>query len=127
MLKRSLAALLLVFLPVAPLLADTCNTGSPVVMVPMPGEAITVSNTAIGFTAAKISIAGTGTAIMAVCAVESNAIRTRDDATDPTAGVGTAWAVGDKFFVCGKVAVSQFKAIRQSADATLFCIYYRGE
>jgi hypothetical protein len=88
-------------------------------------ESITVSNTALGFTAAKITPAGTPPAIYASCTLETNAIRYRADGLDPSATVGQLVSAGVSFEVCGQQNIQVVRFIRQTADGTLQCHYYR--
>ena len=119
------AAFLLPYLapPVAAQRGGACGLGT---LVPMGYEEIAVSTVAIGFTAATIRTATTA-ANYAYVFVGTNAIRWRDDGSNPTAAVGQPAAAGERIEVCGLKAVSAIKFIRQSADATLFVSYYRGE
>lgn len=95
-------------------------------LVPTGTERITVSTTAIGFTAAKIPPSAKKV-IMAKCKVEGATIRI-NDATTPTAGGAEgsqAYDIGGEFEVIGAKSLADFKAIRRdSADAQLQVIYY---
>lgn len=95
-------------------------------LFPMGYEQITVSSTAVGFTAAAIQPAGARPADMAVVSVATNAIRSRDDGLNPSATVGFPFAASSTFTVCGAATIQRVKFIRQSADATLDVSYYRG-
>lgn len=77
-------------------------------------ESITVSNTAIGVTAAKIPNHN-----YAFVTVETDQIRFRVDGTDPTASEGHLFEAGDTFELMGGRAIINFKAIRVTTDATL--------
>lgn len=120
-----IAAFLLPYMapPVSAQMGGSCALGT---LVPMGYEEIAVSSTAIGFTAATIQTS-TASANFAYVYVGSNSIRWRDDGSNPTAAVGQPAAAGERLQVCGKKAVGAIKFIRQSADATLFVSYYRGE
>jgi len=90
-------------------------------------ETITVSSTAIGFTATKIKPT-TGdfkgmTAVEAFFTVETAQIRFRCDGTDPTSSVGHLLSSGDSVTIRGKNNVNNFKAIRVSSDATIQVSY----
>ena len=95
-------------------------------------EAITVSDSAIGFTAATM----TKQCKRAECALEgttAKGIRYRKDGTNPTATVGTLVLPvvdsdsGAYFTVEGYKDCARFKAIRDSdTDATLH-VHYLGE
>lgn len=89
-------------------------------------EQITVSSTAIGFTATKSAPAGLNPADAVFITVETNAIRVRDDGTNPTAAVGQPLVVNQTGWVCGPGAIAKTKFIRQSADATVDATFYRG-
>lgn len=104
------------------LYADGCpnvsNTG-----VPSGFEVITVSTVSIGGTAATY-----GASNMAVCSVETNPIRLRDDGVAPTAAIGRPFLAASSFMTCGKLALSQLRMIRSgAADASVSCSYYKGE
>lgn len=94
-------------------------------VVPMGFETITVSSTAIGFTTSLISPTGRSASV-AVGYVATDAIRYRDDASNPTAAVGMPIAASTPFQVCGVLAIRQFKMIRQTTDATVSVSYYGG-
>lgn len=88
-------------------------------------ESITVSSTALGFTAAKITPAGTPPAIYASCTLETNSIRYRSDGLAPSATVGELISAGNRVEVCGQQNIQVVRFIRVSADGTLQCHYYR--
>jgi hypothetical protein len=87
----------------------------PVGTLPVGFQKLTVSSTVIGLTVP----AGT---VRAMIAVESQAIRFRDDGT-PTASDGYPLAAGATIELYGE-SITGFKAIRQSSDATLQILYY---
>lgn len=93
-------------------------------LAPMGFETITVSSTAIGFTAAQLHANGED-AVVAVVSIASNDIRYRDDGTAPTAAVGHPVASASQLTVCGADAMAKFKMIRQSSDATASVSYYK--
>lgn len=119
-------ALVLLLLPPVPVLAQRGGACALGTLVPMGYEEITVSTTAIGFTSATVATA-TASASYAYVYVGTNSIRWRDDGVNPTAAVGQPAAAADRVEVCGVKAVRTIKFIRQSADATLFVSYYKGE
>ena len=82
-------------------------------------EDITVSTTAIGFTAAEIS-----SAVAAEVWVEGDAVRFRTDGTDPTSSVGHQLDVGDVMFVDNASDLASIRFIRVTTDATLRVSYY---
>ena len=77
-------------------------------------EALAVAGTAVGFTAATMADANA-----AFCTVEVAPVRMRADGTDPTATVGTPFAVGDRFVVWGDRDLKSVRFIRQGSSATL--------
>lgn len=85
-------------------------------------EKITVSTTAVGFTASKIAPTSAGRATLVVCSVETNPIRVRMDGTNPDASTGVAYVAGSTITLNGYQDISRFKAIRSGgADGTLNC------
>ena len=88
-------------------------------------ESITVSSTSIGFTATKIVPSGSAPAIYASCTLETNSIRYRADGLAPSATVGQLVTAGQIVEVCGSQNIQVVRFIRQSADGTLQCHYYR--
>lgn len=125
--KRAITALgavlcLLLTVPASPQSAPVCP--GPVYPISGAGEAITVSSTAIGFTTANITNGG-NPAIRADCSIATDNIRYRVDNIDPSATVGVLiLSTAGQFSVCGEQTVKQFKAIRQTTDAALFCQYF---
>jgi hypothetical protein len=100
------------------------NEGS---LFPFAFETITVSTTALGFTAATLEPAGARPADLAVVTVESNAVRYRADGLNPTATVGHVAAADASLSVCGTHAIRRIRFIRKdAADSTLSVSYYRG-
>lgn len=99
-------------------------------MVPMDYEAITVSSTALGFTATKLlqtdaAFSGFKQARKAFLTLETDQIRfTLDGATTPTSTVGHLLAVGDTLVLNGVEELQRFKAIRVTNDASLKVTYY---
>lgn len=88
-------------------------------------EAITVSSTAIGFTAAKLSSAESlyGRGIKEVLVtVETNPIRFTVDGTTPTSTVGHLLNAGD-IYTCNGEDATKFLAIRTGSDASIKCTY----
>lgn len=94
-------------------------------LVSMAYEQITVSSTAVGFTAATFAPAGGIPADMAQITVETNALRYRDDGLNPTAAIGFPILTNTAYTVCGLANIRTARFIRQSADGTLNVIYYR--
>jgi hypothetical protein len=58
----------------------------------------------------------------AIIAAETQAVRWRDDGTNPTAAVGQPLASGADFLYTGKL--SKLKFIEQTASAKLDIVYY---
>ena len=89
-------------------------------------EQITVSTTAIGFTAATAFPTGQRGAIMAVFTVETADVRFRVDGPDPTATVGDRISAGNPGTACGEENIRRTKFIREDGtDATISVHYYR--
>lgn len=88
-------------------------------------ESITVSSTAIGFTAANLTKALTlyqrGCSDVLVT-VETNPIRFTVDGTTPTSTVGHLLNAGD-IYTCDGADAAAFLAIRTGSDATIKCTY----
>lgn len=93
---------------------------------PFDDETLTVSTTALPLTATVYAPAGEFPAGLAVCSIESNPLRVRDNGLNPTSSVGELMPTGTKFEVCGVPSIRAGRYIRSgAADATLFCRYYR--
>lgn len=75
-------------------------------------------------TAANVPSIPTSAGSMLV-AVETQAIRWRDDGTDPTATVGMPVATGST--LCYGQEIAKFKVISQTAGATINITYYAGK
>lgn len=90
-------------------------------------EAITVSTTAVGFTAATFAPSNAREAVAAMFTVESNPVRYRYDGTAPTATEGhRAVAANDPIIIYGRQNIRNFKSIREgAADATVRVTYLR--
>jgi hypothetical protein len=90
-------------------------------------EAITVSNTAIGFTAAKVTHASNGSIHPreATFTVETDQIRFRLDGTDPDASTGHLVNAGETIKIIGEADILAFRAIRVTTDATIFAHYFK--
>lgn len=80
-------------------------------------EQITVANTAIGFTAAKIDPVGGPQMNVASCRLETAEVRFSYDGTTPTSSVGTLLEIGDVFYIAGHDQLLQFRAIRTGASS----------
>lgn len=113
---KLLFALLLSVLLSTPLaLAFDCP-GQNAALRPIGFDTITVSSTAVGLNAPR------GTEYAEI-SLESNAIRKRDDGTDPTSSVGILLPAGTLFGVCQN-SLSKIRFIRQTADGLLNVSYY---
>lgn len=89
-------------------------------------EAVTVSNTAIGFTAGTITPTTGRPCSRAIFTVETDQIRfTYDGSTTPTNTVGHLVEAGDRVVIEGIKNVSNFRAIRVTSDASIKCTYER--
>lgn len=90
-------------------------------------EAITVSDTAIGFTAGTITPTdGSNPAIVAVLIVEDDQVRfTYDGSTTPTDAIGQLLDPGDRIVIQGVKNISNFRMIRVTGDASVKCSYER--
>jgi len=89
-------------------------------------ESITVSNTAVGLTAANIRKADElfrQQCKKVLITVESNPIRFTIDGTIPTTTVGHLLNPSD-IYECDGADAFKFKAIRTGSDATIQCTYY---
>lgn len=88
-------------------------------------ESITVSSTAIGFTAATINPQRRIKPDKAVFTVETAAIRFTVDGSTPTSTVGFLAQIGDIVTINGEHDIKKFRAIRtDSTDATIQPIYF---
>jgi hypothetical protein len=90
-------------------------------------EAITVSSTAIGFTAAKVKHESNNSIHPreAIFNVEDDAIRFRLDGTDPDASTGHLVNAGETIKITGEADIRAFKAIRVTTDASIFVHYFK--
>lgn len=95
------------------------------VLTPMAYEQLTVSSTALPFTATVYAPAGQFPADMAQITVETNALRYRDDGLNPTAAVGFPIATSTTYTICGTQTIRQARFIRQTSDGVLNAIFYR--
>lgn len=90
----------------------------PAGIKPKGFQQLTVSTTAVGLTVP----AG---ATRAVCHVQSQPLRWRDDGTNPTSSVGVLTAAAVIFELHGTYSMNAFKAIRSgSTDSVLEISYY---
>jgi hypothetical protein len=90
-------------------------------------ESISVTDTAIGFTEAKISKGINSNKIpqSAMFSIETASIRIRMDGTAPTASTGLLLTAGTVVTVLGETNIKRFKAIRSgSTSATIEVLYF---
>ena len=87
-------------------------------------EAITVADTAIGFTATKIKPTN-ATAVQGVfCSLETAQIRFTLDGTTPTSTIGHLLGVGQTLTISHAGDIENFRAIRTgSTSGSLRCTY----
>ena len=88
-------------------------------------ESITVSDTAIGFSAA-LYLTGNNKAQTVMIQLDGgDSIRWKCDGGTPTASAGNLLSLGDKMIIYGEDNIKNFKAIRTgSTDGELNCTYY---
>lgn len=87
-------------------------------------EQITVANSAIGFTAAKIDPPGEKQKQVAVCRLRLAEISYTWDGTTPTASVGMLLEVGDTLTLYDHTRLAFFRAIRTTGvSGQLDCTY----
>ena len=90
-------------------------------------EQITVANTAIGFTTAKITPASGNPMNRATCYLETAEIRYTVNGTTPTSTVGMIWAVNTEKTLVGHDVLVAFRGIRDSGTSgQLDCTYSSG-
>lgn len=87
-------------------------------------EKITVSSTAVGIAATKVSRPSTTagqerTAEFALITVETDSVRYRTDGTNPDATTGHLLTAGDVLQLDNFDDIRRFKAIRVTTDATI--------
>lgn len=87
-------------------------------------EQITVANTALGFTAAKITPPGRPEATQASCRLETAEIRWRIDGLPATTTVGILLQPGDVLTVTGHDVMATFSMIRTTATSGLLSCNY---
>lgn len=124
--KRLLAVAILALASTIPGEAGPGGCTNLPYMDPFAFETITVSTTAIGFTAATYAPTGEQQADMAISSFEGDDVRYREDGTDPTTTSGHKVTNGSFLTTCGRPAIGQIKFIRDNAtDVTLYVSYYR--
>lgn len=90
----------------------------------MPGMGV-LSHEALAVSSTAVSLVNGDAASYALVTVDSNTIRFRIDGVDPTASTGHALAAGGTLELIDREQVRRFRAIRESADATLRVTYFR--
>jgi hypothetical protein len=89
-------------------------------------EAITIADTAIGFTAAKLAPENSEIPSSAFCTLETAQIRYRVDGGTPTASVGHLLEIGQSLILRSLDNMKNFRAIRTgSTSASLKVTYER--
>jgi len=94
--------------------------GFPGVSTPLSPEGyeqIAVSTTAVSLTLPNSKVK------VAICVVEDQDVRWRDDGVDPTESVGMLIKVNNCFAICAS-SLGRFRVIRSGPDATLNISYY---
>jgi len=107
-------------------LSGAAMAQSTVRTIPMPGTPLAPSQMGLGVATATSLTYPLGTTV-AVCTVEGQSVRYRDDGTAPTASVGTLLQIGS-VVVIRLVALPNatwVKFIQTAATATLDCQYYK--
>lgn len=91
--------------------------------VPLACTQISVLTAAVGLTTGNATIdAQIAKANLVLISPETQAVRFRDDGTDPTAAVGQPIAAGTTLEYMG--TISAVKVIQQAATAKLNCAFY---
>jgi hypothetical protein len=89
-------------------------------------ESITVSTTAIGVTASKLSPSNSEKVKILTCSAETAQMRFRIDGTDPTSAEGHLIEIGDILTIGNYKDISLFKAIRTGGtNGVLKCTFER--
>lgn len=123
--RIQIGTLFLVLLSMAlyqePARAGSCSSNT---LSAYGNETITVSNTALGFTAALYD-QGSGQAQSALVTIAGDSIRWWANGAVPTATVGHLVTAGTPVEVCGFANIKNFRMIRQTTDATVSVSYFR--
>lgn len=110
---------LVALIPASPASAQVAVPGQP--LVPLGYCQLTSIDAAAALTACSDGIPSGATC--AIITAEAQAVRWRDDATNPSATVGMPVAVGAPFFYAGML--SKFRVISQTSGAKLNVSFYR--
>lgn len=101
-----------------------CLQGQNFTPVPFASEKITVSTSALPFTASVYAPAGVPKAFVAVFTTETDTLRFQLDGTVPTSSVGMQVVAGSSVTVC-QGSIPKFKAIRSgSSDVPINVTYF---
>lgn len=87
-------------------------------------ETITVADSAIGFTAAKLYPTGEAPCRRVMATLETAAVRYRMDGTDPTGDVGHLLNVADVLHVVGINDLLNFRAFRDTGSSGSLSVSY---
>ena len=123
MMKRLLLALVLLIPGKAWAL---CAGQATTPIFPFSFETLTVSNTALPITAAKLSTGDGIPPLAAYMTVETDSIRFRVDGLAPTATVGQLVTSGQTLEICGQNALNKFRMIRVTTYSTVQYTVYKG-
>jgi len=125
---KNLLVLLILFVVLAlPFVANgqECIAGNVKGIDPLDHEELTISNSALGFTAGTIQQAA-GNAAIAVVTVETDSVRYWLDGTTPTSSSGHLAPADTAFTICGLNSIKNFLAIRVTLDASLKVSFFKG-
>src|SRR6266487_2442220 len=86
-------------------------------------EQVSVTNVAVGFTAATFNAVG-NVAICATVNVEGAQVRYRIDGTAPTATVGAILEAGDELIVWGTMDINSIQFIRTGGVSATLNVHY---
>lgn len=87
-------------------------------------EKITVADTAIGFTAAKLTPSSSGPPTIARVYLETAQIRFTVHGTDPTSTTGKILEVGQEIEIDSFHDISKFKAIRTGSTSGVITVHF---
>lgn len=91
---------------------------------PFDYESITVSDSSIGLTIAKLRPDGIAPPISGLLSLEDAAIRYRLDGEDPTTLEGHVLASGDVLSLRGALALQQFRAVKDTITSGVLRVTY---
>jgi hypothetical protein len=104
--------------------AAQVSTTMPITGDAFAYEAITVADTAIGFTVGTYAPTAGLPAKMVMITVESQPLRYRLDGTAPTASEGHALAANDVRYVVGANNIRKFRMIRSTGSSATVRVTY---